>query len=425
MHNEGKKERYAKAFVPLAFLLLLALALVYLNSVRVRSAVGKVTRNTDTMLAGYLMEHHPEIPPETVLDVINNRDGNKNASKEEAELLQREGEEFLQTYGYDANYESRSAARIIRNGHIIDLLILAAACLLATLIFVLRDRRRREEIDRATGYLRKLNDGSYDLMLSDNTEEELSRLKNEIYRTTVILREIAEEKTKESKRLSQSMEDISHQLRTPLASMSIMIDNICDDPEMPADIRNEFLKDILDQVGWMSELVNSLLTLAKFDAGAVVMKREPVDVSMLLDEAVDRLGILLDVRDVEVVRETNVEKEGAAPVVITGDRKWQLEAISNIIKNCAEHSPAGSKIHLKVSDNSIYTCIEVRDEGEGILPEDLRHIFERFYKAKNSRPESIGIGLSLAKSIVEAAGGRITVESEPGCGSTFTIKYYK
>ena len=409
--------------IPFVLWLLLTGAMLYLNYAFTRHRINENYRKADFVLAGKLKETFPELSDEEIVRAIGYRDDGKETA-EEAEAFASQGKELLSVYGYDEEYESDAVKQILKQSSAVSFAILFFGLAGLSLIFYLRFKRRTEEIDEITGYVRRLNEKNYDLMLADNTEEGLSLLRNEVYKTTVMLREIAENKTEETKRLSASMEDISHQLRTPLASMSIMIDNICDDPDMPAELRNEFLHDISGQVNWISELVNSLLKLAKFDAGTIVMKQEEVDAGTLLADAAKRLEILMDVRDVHVEWEGG-KMPAPGEIVFAGDYKWQLEAVSNIMKNCAEHSPAGSALHLSAEQNSIYTKLVVRDEGEGIGKEDLRHIFERFYKAKTARPESIGIGLSLAKSIVEAGHGYITVDSEEGKGSTFEIKYMK
>ena len=414
--KNAKLEQSKTAFIPAVILLLAAILLLIINGMITQRRLSGIRREADTELAGLLSERYPELKAEEIVSIINNRDSGKELDISYAE----KGRSILETYGYDESYVSAGQSRILARSLTVTVIILAFVMCALALIYTLKLKRNAEEIDGITAYIRKLNDRQYDLFPADNSEESLSLLKNEVYKTTVMLKEIAEKKTEETKRLSKSLEDISHQLRTPLASMTIMIDNICDDPDMPAEVRNDFLKDISGQVTWISELVNSLLTLAKFDAGTIVMKQEQINACRLLKDSVKRLGILLDVRDVRV-EYTGISED--SPVYFTGDYKWQLEAVTNIIKNCAEHSPAGGALTLSLEQNSIYTKLSVRDEGEGIKSEDLRHIFERFYKAANARPESIGIGLSLAKTIVEAGGGFITVDSEEGKGSLFEIKY--
>lgn len=442
-----RKEFIKSILLPGVLILLAVCILICIIGAKARERLRDDQRTSDYELAGLVHEEYPEVSGYDLIRIVKYRNYGQTADTDYYE----QGRELLEEYGYDDLYVSKEVKAITRNSIFYGILVAVCGMGLYALIVLRVMKKKSDEVAEVTGYIHNLNDRKYDLMMSDNTEDELSLLRNEIYKTTVILKEIAEDKVKETERLSESLADISHQLRTPLTSMSLMIDNICDDEEMPEELRREFLTDIQSEVTWMSSLVNSLLVLAKFDAGTIVMKEEEIDADELLQESVKRLGVLLELHGVSIVWGDGTklgEKvgDGAGPgagaekargavgagggagkgesgIRFKGDKKWQLEAVSNIIKNCAEHTPEGGHIHLSVEQNSIYTKITVRDEGEGMNPDDMRHIFERFYKAQNARPESIGIGLSLAKSIVETQKGYITVDSEPGKGSTFEIRY--
>ncbi|MCR5291812.1 MAG: HAMP domain-containing histidine kinase [Eubacterium sp.] len=468
-----RKEFIKSILLPGVLILLAVCILICIIGAKARVRLRDDQRTSDYELAGLVHEEYPEVSGYDLIRIVKYRNYGQTADTDYYE----QGRSLLEEYGYDDLYVSKEIKAITGSSILFGILVAVCGMGLYALIVLRVMKKKSDEVAEVTGYIHNLNDRKYDLMLSDNTENELSLLRNEIYKTTVILKEIAEDKVKETERLSESLADISHQLRTPLTSMSLMIDNICDDEEMPDELRREFLTDIQSEVTWMSSLVNSLLILAKFDAGTIVMKEEEIDADELLQESVKRLGVLLELHGVSVVwgdgtklgekagtgagSGDSAEKAGGAVgagdgaekaggavgagggagkardavgagggagkeesgIRFKGDKKWQLEAVSNIIKNCAEHTPEGGHIHLSVEQNSIYTKITVRDEGEGMNPEDMRHIFERFYKAQNARPESIGIGLSLAKSIVETQKGYITVDSEPGKGSTFEIRY--
>ena len=436
-----RKEFIKSILLPGVLILLAVCILICIIGAKTRERLRDDQRTSDYELAGLVHEEYPEVSGYDLIRIVKYRNYGQTADTDYYE----QGRELLEEYGYDDLYVSKEVKAITRNSILFGILVAVCGMGLYALIVLRVMKKKSDEVAEVTGYIHNLNDRKYDLMMSDNTEDELSLLRNEIYKTTVILKEIAEDKVKETERLSESLADISHQLRTPLTSMSLMIDNICDDEEMPEELRREFLTDIQSEVTWMSSLVNSLLVLAKFDAGTIVMKEEEIDADELLQESVKRLGVLLELHGVSVVwgdgtklgekagtgagPGASAEKAGGGAgkaesgIRFKGDKKWQLEAVSNIIKNCAEHTPEGGHIHLSVEQNSIYTKITVRDEGEGMNPDDMRHIFERFYKAQNARPESIGIGLSLAKSIVETQKGYITVDSEPGKGSTFEIRY--
>ncbi len=428
MKVAGRKEFIKSIVLPGVIILLVVCMLIFIICAISRKRLRDSRRVADYELAGLIHEEYPDIDGYDIVRILKYRDsGNKSGTD-----YYEQGKDVLADYGYDIDYTAPEIQRVTGNACMLSILVIVLGIAVYSVIIFLYQRKKSKEIAEVTGYIHNLNDKKYDLMMADNSEDELSLLRNEVYKTTVILKEIAENKTIETKRLSESLADISHQLRTPLTSMTLMIDNICDDPDMPEDVRSEFLNDIRSEVTWMISLVNSLLVLAKFDAGTIVMKDEEIDAWGLLHEAVKRLGVLLEVHGVSIVweGEKQVSESGDETIedqriVFNGDMKWQLEAVSNIIKNCAEHSKPGGKIYLSVEQNSIYTKLTVRDEGEGMTSEDMRHVFERFYKAQNAKADSIGIGLSLAKSIVETGRGYITVDSVVGEGTTFQIKYQR
>ena len=198
-----------------------------------------------------------------------------------------------------------------------------------------------------------------------------------------------------------------------------MLDNIEENPNMDDSTREEFIEEISKQVNWISSLVISLLKLAKFDAGAIVMRDEKINLNKLIDNVLDNIAILIDVKNI------NVKKKIDSDIYINADYNWQLEALTNIIKNAIEHSKQGSTIYINVENNLVFTRLRIKDDGEGINKKDIKHIFERFYKGEGSAESSIGIGLSLAKTIIEKENGTIKVQSEKGRGTEFIIEYFK
>ena len=269
-----------------------------------------------------------------------------------------------------------------------------------------------------TKCIEEINKKNYKLDLDDMSEDELSILKNEIYKTTITLKEAAENSNKEKLELKESLSDISHQLKTPLTSILIALDNIIDDPDMDKQIREDFIRDIKREINSISFLVQSILKLSKLDTNTINFIIENVTVEKLINESIKNVSMLSDLREVDI--RLNMKDNPS----INCDFKWQVEAISNIIKNCIEHSENKSFVEISVEDNKVYSKISIKDNGVGIDKEDLPHIFERFYKGKNATPDSVGIGLSLAKSIIEKNNGSISVDSNTK-GTTFVIKYFK
>ena len=354
-----------------------------------------------------IVEKYPDVEEEEIIKILN---GTEQSQKKY----------ILEKYGYTQNTVAIEEISKERSSFIkIDLAIIIAGGIAVTIVLLSYNKKREEKISDINSYIGKVNSGNYELKIEENGEDELTKLRNELYKTTVLLRETAENSEKEKTNLSNSLTDISHQLKTPLTSIRIMIDNIQNNPDMDEKTRNEFIEDISKQIDWISSLVISLLKLAKFDAGSIVMRDEEINVKKLIQNIIANLAILIDIKDIKI--EENISEQ----ITLFADYNWQLEALTNIIKNCVEHSFDGGKIKIEAESNSVFTKIIIADEGEGIEKKDLNRIFERFYKSAKSSENSIGIGLALAKTIIEKERGYIKVESEVGKGTKFEIKYLK
>ena len=329
------------------------------------------------------------------------------------------GEAALRQYGYlSSDLASPSASNFVTQVLATALLIILASGLVLLLYFWWLDYRTSRKIRRLVQYLQDLGNKIYDLRLAENQEGEFSLLTNELYKITVALREAADQNRLARQELETALADISHQLRTPLTSLQIMVDNIYDDPEMPAATRQEFLRTISRQTEAMSSLVTTLLNLAKFDSKSIKLHRTKFPIAALLSEVQQNLAVLADIAEVKL------EISGDLTTEVSLDLRWQSEALTNIVKNCIEHSPIGSVVEIAVKQNPLFLRLIISDHGEGISPQDLHHIFERFYKSQNAKSSSIGIGLSLAKAIIESDQGQIAVRSVEGQGTTFTVTYY-
>ena len=294
--------------------------------------------------------------------------------------------------------------------------VLGLAFLIIFLVFVVKKDKKIEQISE---YLKRIQNKDYSLSIQDNTEGELSALRNEIYKITVMLREQAENLAKDKKYLSDSLSDISHQLKTPLTSISVMVDILKENENISNEKKQEFLYEISKQLDWINWLIISLFKLSKLDAGAVIFKKENINVKELIDSSINKLNIIIEIKN------QNIQINGDKELCFTRDLNWTQEAIVNIIKNCLEHTDENGIININFSNNVLYTEIKIKDNGIGIAKKDLPHIFERFYKGKNSNKDSVGIGLALAQSIIKNQGGDISVKSIENKGTEFSIKIYK
>ncbi|MDD5864940.1 MAG: HAMP domain-containing sensor histidine kinase [bacterium] len=350
-------------------------------------------------------EKYPNITEEELIDVISS---------------ENDSETFFKKFSIDIQKDS-----LLKNNQnsfyvftTINVLFYVITILIMIFIFLNFNKKKDKEINKITKCIEQINRRNYKLELDDMSEDELSILKNEIYKTTIMLKEAAENSNKEKLELKDSLSDISHQLKTPLTSILIILDNLIDDPEMDKNTREDFIKDIKREINSINFLVQSILKLSKFDTNTINFIDEEIELKKLINQAIKNISMLSDLRNV------NINLNIKSNPVIKCDFKWQVEAISNILKNCVEHSNDNSDVIVTIEDNKIYSKITIKDCGGGIDEEDLPHIFERFYKGKNATPDSIGIGLSLAKTIIEKDNGTINVESNDK-GSLFEIKYFK
>lgn len=387
--------------------IVLLFIIIFVVVIKMQNKVySKIVNEKINDIINNVMEKYPEVKEEDILKIINNRDDSS--------------ENILEKYGYDDELSYIKELRENINKNLINTAVLIGIFGIASLsIFMRYVLIQEKELKEINEYIKEVNNKNYSLKIEDNKDGELSRLRNELYKTTVILREAAENSEEEKEKLSIAIADISHQLKTPLTSIRIMLDNISNNPDMPQEIREDFIQDISKQVEHMSSLVISLLKTAKFDAGTIKMENEEIDAKKLIDSVINNLAILIEIKEIEVI--TKIDEKA----IFIADYKWQQEALTNILKNAIEHSQPKSNIYIIVENTSIFLKIKIKDEGQGIEQKDLKHIFERFYKAKNCNEDSIGIGLSLAKTIIEQNNGYIKATSEVGKGTLFEIKYIK
>ena len=359
-------------------------------------------------ILGEIIEKYPNIDDDEIIKILNGSNNIKN------------GKEILSKYGININ-NSHAIAELQNQKYeiiIINIIGILSLIVIIFVIIIMYENRRKKKIQTIIDYINQISQKNYSLKIKENTEGELSDLTNELYKITIMLKEQAENSYKDKEILQQSLENISHQLKTPLTSISIMLDNIRENPQMDECTKQEFIREICRQIEWINWLVISLLKLSKLDSNIAVFNVKKIKVKKLIDNVIQNLSIPLDIKQQNIII-----KDNGKDVSFMGDYNWQLEAITNIVKNCIEHTPENKNIYIDYEQNNFYTKILIKDEGDGIDLKDLKHIFERFYKGKNSSNNSVGIGLALAKSIVEKDNGYIICYSELGKGTTFEIKY--
>ena len=362
--------------------------------------------NKISAIINVIKKDYPKITDKEIIEIINNDTLKTN--------------DFFNKYGIDVNNKSI----LIKNDRdyhkflAINLSFLTITVVILLIIYIRYNYKKEKDIKDIIKCIEQINKKNYEIQIDSISEDELSILKNEIYKTTIMLKEAAENSSKDKLNLKKSLEDISHQLKTPLTSILVMLDNIIEDSNMEEKIRNDFIVDIKRNVLNINFLVQSLLKLSKFDANAIHFVKQENDLKTIIEESIKNVSTLCDLRNINI--KLNIKENSK----IICDDKWQIEALTNIIKNAIEHSKNNSNIIINIENNNVYSMIEVIDFGEGIAKKDIKHIFERFYKCKNTKTDSIGIGLALAKTIIEEDKGTISVESNK-LETKFIIKYYK
>ena len=407
---ENKNIKYL--ILPMIILTITSSITITIQTIQQYKTVTITLNEKIAEIMGKISESNPEIDSREIIEILNSAKNTEQYEKGQTELSK-----------YGIEIDKINSIKLIENqmktNLKLNILIIVLFSILWMTIIVLYLRKRDKKIKQITNYINQIKNKKYDLNIEENTEDELSNLKNELYKITIMLKEESEISKKDKENLKISVEDISHQLKTPLTSITIMLDNLKDNPNMEEKTKQKFIFEISKQVEWINWLVISMLKLSKLDANVVQFYDEKINLKKFIGEIIKNLEIPIEVKNQKIII------DGDENVSFIGDYKWQQEAVTNIIKNCIEHNENNGTIYINYEENSLFTKITIRDEGEGISKEDLKHIFERFYKGKNSSENSVGIGLALAKNIIEKNNGMINCKSELDKGTEFVIKYMK
>lgn len=270
-----------------------------------------------------------------------------------------------------------------------------------------------EAVSRVTEYL----DGNHEARIECDEEGEVYRLFHEVNSLAAILNANAEQERRSKQFLKNTISDISHQLKTPLAALNIYNGLLQEEAEELPEIQ-EFAALSEKELDRIEALVQNLLKITKLDAGSVVLEKRPENVAEMLKDVEMHFAYRAEQEQKELIL------SGAEDIFLTCDRDWMLEALNNIVKNALDHTESGDTVEVKWQQSASVIQIRIRDNGCGIHPEDLHHIFKRFYRSRFSKDrQGVGLGLPLAKMIVEAHNGTIEVDSELGKGAAFTMNF--
>lgn len=399
------KKVYKKDILFSVIIILFSIVLFFLClSYQYKSYVKEYNIKISSIINKVTIEY-PNISENDLISILNSKSDSLN---------------ILKKYGIDENNSSIDKNDILfRKYLLIDIIIIIILLSSISIYFIYKNIKNKKKIDNITNLISKINNRNYKLEIENYDEDELSLLKSEIYKFTIMLRSESDNSLNDKIKLKDSLSDISHQLKTPLTGITIMIDNILDNPQMDSETRNKFLVSIKREIINMNFLVQNLLKLSKFDTNVVKFTKSKVKLRDIVYSAYEKVNALSDLKNVEI------KISGDDESTLVCDSMWQIEAIGNILKNSIEHSESGNFVEINYTKNKVYSRIVIRDNGCGISEKDLPHIFERFYKGENSSKDSVGIGLALAKSIIEKDNGSISVKSSKKLGTVFTIKYFE
>ena len=296
-------------------------------------------------------------------------------------------------------------------------LIAFCACAALCATFAVLTARRYRRIAELSESLDRILHGADSVEIRDAAEGELSILSSEVRKMTVRLREQADYLARDRVRMSDALADISHQLRTPLTSMNLTV-SLLSKSDLTTEERTRLMFELKQRLARIDWLVETLLKLSKIDAGTVAFRRDTVRVADLLRAAEAPLEVAMELRG--QILTTAVGEE-----TFIGDLAWSAEAVGNLLKNCSEHTPAGGEISVTVRETALFCEILIHDSGKGFAKDEIPHLFDRFYRGSNAGPESVGIGLSLARTVIASQNGTISASNAPGGGALFTVRFYK
>ncbi|OKP70354.1 hypothetical protein A3842_24635 [Paenibacillus sp. P3E] len=375
------------------------------------SQINKAMVNQNAALIGYVLKLAPQLENEIIHFITQ--------GAQEDEIVA--GKRSLAQYAYTEDMPVNDQPVLSDNALPFKT---AAQVLLFSIPFLLllgwEYRKIFDKIRAITFAAEQVVERQFDQPLPENDEGDFGTLGRNFNamaeRLHNSLRQLQQEKTF----LRNLLSDISHQLKTPLAALIVFNENLLNDPHMKEEMRTKFLDRSRLQLERMEWLIISLLKLARVEAGAITFQKERVRVREMIDHAVHSLRMLSE------QKKQQIHIHGGEAMYVWADEEWLTEALINLIKNALEHTPLEGAIDVILEENSVFQTVIIRDRGEGISSEDLPHIFERFYSGRSTeKPQSLGIGLSLSKSIIEEQGGMITVVSQLGIGTEFRISFNK
>lgn len=402
VNPEVKRSSAIVLIIFLAFILIVNCALyLSFNGIKRSYIDGRAA------VIGQITENHPELEAELV----------KASFESGNEELIKKGNEILGRYGYNENLKFMFIPSIYDAFKESSLILMVLISAFGVVVLGLNYWQYEIIYSRVRGLTKaskEILEGNYTMNIYEEKEGDFAKLSFGFNNMRSIIQSQMVDLKKEKEFLVNLLSDISHQLKTPLAAL-IVYNDILSKPEITDENRNKFLENSKNQLSRMEWLIKSMLKLAKVDARAIEFSIKENSLNQTIEEVLEMLKVMAQTNNVQLCFN---EELAQTQIYAEYDEQWLEEALINIVKNCIEHS-AGGKVDVSIEETPINTKVIIKDNGEGIDEKALPNIFKRFYKGGKS--DSIGIGLSLSKSIVEAQQGYIEVKSKVNEGTEFKV----
>lgn len=402
MKNKTKLKRYA--FI-ITIISLIVLTIFFLLNIYEIKTYQKIYNNKINSLLVQIEKDYPNVDKNELIKLLNNNTLD---------------ESFAHEYGIDYKVDNL----VIENNYyfkrslIINTFFLIFVILIIVIVFLIYNIKRDKEINDIIKLLENINNKNYQIDMNEMSEDILSILRQEVYKTAILLNSMSDNALKDKQNLKESLSDISHQIKTPITSILINLDLLIYNYDMDNSKKMELIRKVKRETNNISDLVQYILKLARFDVNAVKFDNKNVLIDEIIDTACLNVSTLCELKNIHIEKQVNNK------ISIYCDKKWQTEAITNILKNSIEHSKSNSRIIVKVLDNKSYFLISITNFGKKIDSEKLKHIFDRFYQDSDLSLGNTGLGLSLTKKIVEMNNGKISVKSNKS-STEFIVKYFK
>ena len=403
-----------KAAVKLTILHVIFISIILMFTHYEMTELNEKFVDQNTAMVGKVLYKHPELEDDIIEDVT------RDASSQEV----TKGKQVLKNYDYDKKLSLNSQPVLKNTASEFQSKIAFAISLylIPLLVFIFMEFIKiYKKIRNISSASESFVEGKFEVLLPEEEEGDFAILGHSFNNMANRLKYTMEKLKDEKIFLKNIISDISHQLKTPLSSLYAINDILIEADNMETEIQNDFLEKNRSQLNRMEWLIKNLLKMARLEAGAIYFKKEKVFMADVIEKSLVSLMIKAQEKNISI---NIVAKDENKESYFIGDENWMAEALSNIIKNCIEHTGNAGEININFFQTPLISSISIKDNGEGIDKAELPHIFERFYKGSNTvKPESIGIGLALSKIIIESQHGSISVKSKVGQGSEFIVSF--